>query len=237
MGGDVTRRRVLIGVCAVSVASMLTRAVSRAWAACAVTSPETAGPFWVDEKLHRSDIRMDPGNGSVSAGVPLALAINVLRADADCAPAAGVQVDVWHCNAAGLYSDEASNGTAGQRFLRGHQLTDANGTVRFTTIYPGWYMGRTIHIHVRARTFSGSAATTNFTTQLYFDDAISNQVFANNSAYKHRTRDTFNTDDQLYMAATQLALTSDGSGGYAGGIDVALNGLPASVATPMPAAR
>jgi len=75
--------------------------------------------------------------GTVQSGVPLALTINVLHADADCAPAAGVQVDIWHCSAQGLYSDEQSNSTAGEQFLRGYQITDANGAVQFKTIYPG----------------------------------------------------------------------------------------------------
>src|SRR5439155_24394219 len=110
---------------------------TRSWAAsCAVTPAETEGSYWVDELLPRSDITVDPSDGSVRPGVPLRLNINVLRADAGCAPAAGVQVDVWHCDAGGLYSDEAANGTVGRKFLRGYQITDVSGVVRFTTIYP-----------------------------------------------------------------------------------------------------
>jgi protocatechuate 3,4-dioxygenase beta subunit len=207
------------------VAGLVVRGGSAAWAACAVTRSETAGPFWVDANLHRSDIRPDPSDGSTVPGVPLALAITLLRADAECAPAAGARIDVWHCSAAGRYSDEASNGTSGKHFLRGYQTTDANGAVRFTTIYPGWYPGRTVHVHVRVRTFEGATTTTNFTSQLYFDDATSEQVLAGNAAYDHGTRTTFNTNDVLYRAANQLALTSDGGGGYVGTVAIALNGL------------
>src|SRR5207253_4184877 len=114
----------------------------------------------------------------VRPGVPLRLALTVVRADAGCAPAAGVRVDVWHCDAGGLYSDEAVNGTVGKKFLRGHQVTDANGAVQFQTIYPGWYSGRTIHVHLRIRTFAGTTTSTNFASQLFFDDAVSNQVLA-----------------------------------------------------------
>ena len=236
MATPFNRRQVLIGLGAAGVGGLL-RGGSGAWAACAVTQPETEGPFWVDENLNRSDIRVDPSDGSTVPGLPLTLTITLLRADGECAPAAGVQIDVWHCSAAGLYSDEASNGTSGKKYLRGWQATDANGRVRFTTIYPGWYTGRTIHIHVRVRTFDGASATTNFTTQLYFDDTLSEQVIGANAAYQHGTRTTFNTNDMLYMAATQLALTSDGSGGYAGTVELALNGLPVgSAPTPAPTA-
>src|SRR5438477_2608612 len=160
-----TRRQALGVIGAAGAASLvaLDRA-RRAWAAsCALTPEETEGPYWVEEGLDRSDITVDPSDGSVRPGVPLQLNLNVLRADASCAPAAGARVDVWHCDAGGLYSDEAANGTVGKRFLRGYQTTDANGAVRFTTIYPGWYSGRTIHIHFRVRTFDGATTTTNFT--------------------------------------------------------------------------
>lgn len=224
-GVRLSRRRLLLGMGAAGAVYWLDCG-SKVWAACAVTQAETEGPFWVDERLNRSDIRVDPSDHSTTPGVPLALAIQVLRADADCAPAVGMQVDVWHCSAAGVYSDEAENGTAGKKFLRGYQVTDAAGSVRFTTIYPGWYPGRTIHIHVRVRAFRGTTTTTNFTTQLYCDDAVSNQVIASNAAYDHGTRGTFNTNDMLYMAATQLVLARDGSG-YSGTVAIALNGLPA----------
>lgn len=229
MGDDrcsLSRRQVVIGLGAVPVLSLFGRA-SRALAECFETPEETEGPFWVDERLNRSDITVDPSTGAVMPGVPLALAITVLRADADCVPAVGVQVDVWHCSAGGLYSDESSNGTTGQAFLRGYQTTDANGAVQFRTVYPGWYSGRTIHIHVRVRAFDGTTTTTNFTTQVYFDDAVSDAVIASNAAYAHGTRDTFDTNDDLYMPDTLVTLGDDGNGGYVGVVDVALTGLPA----------
>jgi protocatechuate 3,4-dioxygenase beta subunit len=199
---------------------------------CAVTPSETEGPYWVDELLHRSDVRVDPSDGSVRPGVPLQLTINVVRADDDCSPAPGVQVDIWHCDASGLYSDEAANGTVGHKFLRGYQVTDANGSVVFSTIYPGWYSGRTIHIHVRIRTFDGSQITYDFTSQLFFDDAISDAVLSQPPYDTRGTRNTTNANDTIYRAATLMAVTSDGDGGYSGSFDVALDGLPAGTATP-----
>jgi intradiol ring-cleaving dioxygenase-like protein len=143
-----------------------------------------------------------------------------------------VQVDVWHCDAGGLYSDEAANNTVGKKFLRGYQITDANGAVQFTTIYPGWYSGRTIHIHFRIRTFDGSTTTSNFTSQLFFDETITNTVLAQSPYNTRGTRDTTNATDNIYSAATLLSLTSDGSGGYAGTFTVALDSLPAGTQTP-----
>ena len=113
----------------------------------------TEGPYWVEEQLNRSDIRQDPSNGTTKAGTPLTLQINVYQSNTSgCVPVSNAMVDIWHCDAAGLYSDEAANNTVGQKFLRGFQMTDSNGTVTFTTIYPGWYNGRAVHIHVRVRT-------------------------------------------------------------------------------------
>jgi hypothetical protein len=120
--------------------------------------------------------------------------------------------------------------SVGKKFLRGYQITDSSGAVQFTTIYPGWYSGRTIHIHFRIRTASGS---TNFTSQLFFDDTISDQVLAAAPYNTRGTRNTTNRSD-IYTAATLLNLSGDTAGGFVGTSDVALNGLPAT--TPSPAA-
>ena len=128
---------------------------------CVLATPTvTEGPYWVDEKLFRSDIRSDPSTGTARAGVPLTLTVKVQNlTSSGCAPLTGAYVDIWHCDAKGIYSDEPSYNpgggtgtvvTTGQKFLRGYQITDENGQVQFTTIYPGWYNGRTIHIHVQS---------------------------------------------------------------------------------------
>jgi len=225
-----SRRQALAFIGAAGATSVVGM-VSRAWAACPVTPAETEGPYWVDELLNRSDITVDPGDASARPGVPLTLRIRVLRADASCAPAAGVQVDIWHCDAIGLYSDEAANNTIGKKFLRGYQISDASGAVQFTTIYPGWYSGRTIHIHFRIRTVNGA---TNFTSQLFFDDTVSNQVLGQSPYNTRGTRDTNNANDNIYNAATLMTISGDVTAGFAGTFDVALNGLPAT--TPAPTA-
>jgi protocatechuate 3,4-dioxygenase beta subunit len=111
--------------------------------ACVVRPAQTEGPYFVDEKLNRSDIRSDPSNGKVSDGALLDLMIRVSKVSgASCVPLAGAVVDVWQCDAHGVYSDVKDIGgqfnTVGQKFLRGHQLTGKEGEARFKTVYPGW---------------------------------------------------------------------------------------------------
>jgi hypothetical protein len=147
-----------------------------------------------------------------------------------CSAAAGVQIDLWHCDAIGAYSDVSANGTVGQTFLRGYQTTDANGLVTFTTIYPGWYSGRTVHIHLRARVYDAAGNTTyNFTTQLFFDDTVTDTVFAAAPYNSRGTRDTRNARDSIYnnQSSALLSLTRTASG-YTGAIAIGLSGLPAS---------
>ena len=127
---------------------------SAADASCIVRPEMTEGPYFVDERLNRSDIRSDPSDGSVRPGVQLALTFVVSRIDdSSCTPFEGAVVDVWHCDAGGIYSDVQDTGfdTVGEKFLRGYQVTDASGVASFVTIYPGWYQGRTVHVHFKAR--------------------------------------------------------------------------------------
>ena len=148
---------------------------------CVVRPEQTEGPYFVDERLHRSDIRSDPTDGRVSPGTPLALTLLVSRLNAgDCQPLAGAQVDIWHCDALGVYSDvqDPDFTTIGQKFLRGYQVTDARGEARFVTVYPGWYPGRTVHIHFKIRTAPVAKRSFEFTSQLYFDDELTDRVHA-----------------------------------------------------------
>ncbi|HVV44818.1 MAG TPA: hypothetical protein VHC72_06420 [Bryobacteraceae bacterium] len=91
--------------------------------------------------------------------------------------------------------------TSGQKFLRGYQITDDSGQVQFITIYPGWYAGRTIHIHARVRTYSGSKELSNFVTQIFFDEATNNSVLSNSAYSRTSNRDTTNTTDGIYNGA------------------------------------
>ena len=202
---------------------------ARVWVpACVVTPAQTEGPYFVDEKLNRADIRPDPTNGKVSAGTPLDLEIRVYRvANGACSPYQNAMVDIWQCDAMGLYSDvRDTNGffnTAGQKFLRGYQLTDASGVAKFTTIYPGWYQGRTVHIHFKVRASTGARAA-EFTSQLYFDDAVSDKVLAQapyNTKSGSRTR---NERDGIFgRGGRQLMLTvSEQGAGYESSFDIGL---------------
>ncbi|HVT33746.1 MAG TPA: hypothetical protein VHE32_13940 [Rhodanobacteraceae bacterium] len=192
--------------------------------ACTLTPELTIGPYFVDERLQRSDVRGDSTSPFIASAVPLHLAINATSALASGCPAlAGVQIDIWHCHAGGLYSDEAQNGTSGETWLRGYQLTDANGNASFTTIYPGWYQGRTVHIHVMARYYDSAGNTTyQFTTQLFFDDGTNNLVLANYPYDTRGNRDTTNQDDGIYDASMLLDLSGNSDGSYTGTIMLGL---------------
>ena len=194
---------------------------------CVVKPELTEGPYYVDEELNRSDIRVDPSDGSVRDGALLALAFNVSTlASGACAPLANAIVDVWHCDAQGVYSDVSDTGfnSVGQKFLRGYQVTDAGGTAKFTTIYPGWYSGRAVHIHFKVRSSASSTRAYEFTSQLFFDDSLTDQVHGQPPYAAKGQRDTRNANDGIYnQGGSQLVLdvTSSGSG-YTATFDLAL---------------
>lgn len=160
----------------------LTQAASGTSRSLCLARPEqTEGPYFVDERLHRMDIRSDPTNGKVTVGTPFTLTFQVSRLHAgDCRPLSDAQVDIWHCNARGIYSDVQDPGfdTSGQKFLRGYQMTDARGEARLITIYPGWYPIRTVHIHFKIRTAPIVRRQYEFTSQLYFPDDLTDRVHA-----------------------------------------------------------
>ncbi len=206
-------------------------AAQAATTSCVLIPAKTEGPYFVDEKLNRSDIRTDPGDGSTSAGTTLNLTMVVVGADSSCAPVEGAVVDIWHANAAGKYSDIASEGTSGKKFLRGLQATDASGQANFTTIFPGWYSGRAVHIHFKVRVFSGSKTTYEFNSQLFFDPATANTIYASSPYSSRGTPNVANAADQIYGsdgAKLLVALSPNGSGGYDGTFVVGLSGLPAT---------
>jgi protocatechuate 3,4-dioxygenase beta subunit len=209
-------------------------AAQAAATSCVLTPAKTEGPYFVDEKLNRSDIRTDPTDGTAQAGIPLSLTMVVVGAAGDCAPVAGAAVDIWHANAAGKYSDVSSEGTSGRKYLRGVQVTDVAGQAKFTTIYPGWYAGRAVHVHFKVRLFDGTSKTYEFTSQLFFDPTTTNTVYAT-SAYSSRgTPNTPNSADTIYGSDGSklvVALTPDGNGGYAGTFVIGLAGLPGATAT------
>lgn len=198
---------------------------------CVLRPEQTEGPYFRDERLERSDIRSDPSDGSVSPGLLLELTVTVGRvAGGGCEPVAGVLVDVWHCDAAGLYSDvqDVRFDTRGRKFLRGYQLTGVDGAARFVTIYPGWYPGRAVHVHWKVRTDPDSTSGYEFTSQLYFDDALTDVVHAQAPYAGGTGQRTRNAGDGIFAsggAQLTLALAERPGGGYT---TTFATGIPAS---------
>ena len=121
-------------------------------------------------------------------------------------------MDIWHANSQGVYSDVKDQGTMGKKFLRGYQMTDNNGTVRFTTIYPGWYQGRAIHIHDKVRTFNGSEKTLEWTAQFYLNNSINQQVSMQPPYSNHGPPQTTNEQDGIYTGASTDGMIPRNSG-------------------------
>jgi protocatechuate 3,4-dioxygenase beta subunit len=182
--------------------------------ACTLTAEQTEGPYWFDADAIRSDIREDRD------GTPLRLAIRVREAG-ECTPLQNAVVDIWHCDAGGQYSgfEAASTGGPGggrtdeERYLRGAQVTGRDGIVEFRTIYPGWYQGRTVHVHAKVHL----DRSTVLTTQLYFDERVSDAVFARPPYAERGQRDQTNTSDGIFDDSLVVALEREGDG-YVGAI-------------------
>ncbi len=177
--------------------------------ACVVRPELTEGPYFVDEMLNRSDIRSDPSDGVTSQGAQLDLTFNVTQVGANgCVPLPNAQVDIWHCDANGVYSDVQN--AVGKKFLRGYQITNSDGIAQFVTIYPGWYPGRAVHIHFKIR-----IDNYDFTSQLFFDDAFTDQVYLQEPYSQRGERDPRNTGDGIYSnggSLLTLNVTPNGSG-------------------------
>lgn len=165
---------------------------------CAQTAEQTEGPYYFDADAIRSDIREDRD------GTVLELALRVREADG-CTPIENAIVDIWHCDAGGVYS--GFDDGEGERFLRGAQATNADGIARFTTIYPGHYQGRTVHIHAKVHL----DRQTVLTTQLYFDDAVSDRVFSGDG-YPEAAGRQRNGADGIFDDSLVLALERSGDG-------------------------
>jgi protocatechuate 3,4-dioxygenase beta subunit len=208
---------------ATSAATTAPTAASTALPSCVVRPELTEGPYFVDEMLDRSDIRSDPSDGNVKEGAEfrLSFVVSSVGDDGTCEPLAGAMVDIWHCDALGVYSDVQDPGfnTHGQKWLRGFQRTDASGRAEFVTIYPGWYPGRAVHIHFKIRTGSSE-----FTSQLFFDDDYSMQVYEQEPYASKGPQTLLNENDAIYQLSTgQLTLNVTRQGGvYASTFDIGL---------------
>jgi protocatechuate 3,4-dioxygenase beta subunit len=179
---------------------------------CVLTPEAMEGPFYFDPKLVRSDITEG------KQGAPLVLTLQIVEAK-NCASIQGARVGIWHTDGLGRYSgyaDQETGSTKGETFLRGTQFTGPDGGVRFSTIYPGWYPGRTPHIHFKVFVDDRSVIT----SQLYFPDAVTEHVYAMTSPYRERKteRDTFNADDFIFVKQggedTTLVMLKEEGGTY-----------------------
>jgi protocatechuate 3,4-dioxygenase beta subunit len=173
-------------------------------ASCTLTRELTEGPYWIDTNLTRRDITEG------RPGVPLRLVLTV-RDASTCRVLEGADVEIWHADAAGEYSgfDGAQTRT---RYLRGHQKTGANGRAVFLTIYPGWYRGRTPHIHLKVHVGGNEVHT----GQLFFRDSISATVYRTRHYRSRGEAETSNAEDMIYESASRLALRRRRAGGYLG---------------------
>ncbi len=193
-------------------AARLTPAQFDSSARCQVATELTEGPYYFDVDSIRSDIRED------REGTLLRLGVRV-RDAGSCTPIENAIVDVWHCDAVGTYSgfESASEGGGGgpgggssrsddETYLRGAQATNSDGIVEFKTIYPGWYRGRTTHVHAKVHLDRATLLTTQFFTTKQMDDI----VFAGPPYSEDTGRDTFNEDDGIYSASGELTLSRDG---------------------------
>lgn len=162
--------------------------------ACSLDPEVTEGPYWIDNDITRRDIRED------RKGLLLKLGLTVVDATT-CKAIKGADVEIWHADAAGLYSGYGSSPSQGtvntKRYLRGHQKSNADGKLSFLTIYPGWYRGRTPHIHVKVHV----GGDTVHTGQLFFKDSISDRVYATSHYKSHGEPDTTNSEDSIYKQA------------------------------------
>jgi protocatechuate 3,4-dioxygenase beta subunit len=182
---------------------------------CAVMPSETAGPYPSLTDLFRSDVRED------RQGTLMTLTLKVVNVSAACAPVANANVEIWHCDAVGNYSQYGSQGA--QTYLRGVQTTNANGDVTFTTIYPGWYQGRATHIHLEVLVNGRSVKV----SQIAFPESINNVVHTQGvySANGRGTNPTSNAADGIFadsLAAELVTPSGSVSSGYTASVQVGI---------------
>jgi len=185
---------------------------------CTLTPTEVAGPFPLDLSENATFFRQDVRE--TQAGVQLNLKMRIMTVN-DCQPLSNVRVNIWHCNNEGLYSGYSlpnNPGQAGLTYLRGYQMTDANGEVDFITILPGWYPGRVCHIHFQVYVDSNHAAI----SQLTFDAQTKNDIYlANPSLYPDGVDPIEILDDGIFsdgagnqLASLYISETSEGYNSY-----------------------
>lgn len=217
------RREAIAAVAACWAGAWMPRAAAQEPGTCVLTPDSGEGPFYFDPALVRSDIREG------SPGAMLELEIRVIRAG-DCAVLRDARVDLWHADGLGLYSGYAQQPGVGARtesvegktFLRGTQITDADGRVRFRTIYPSWYRGRTPHVHFKVFLDNDEVVA----SQVFFPEDVNRKVFATHVPYRDHVerRDTFNETDSFLRGAPEgvFCTVEETGDGYRGSLTVAV---------------
>ncbi len=189
-------------------------AVASGLVSCVLAPEMTEGPYYVEgDKVRRNITEGKPG-------VPLALRLGVVDVST-CKPIRGAAVDIWHCDAGGVYSATSPQSTEGLTFLRGIQRTDKNGIAIFKTIYPGWYQGRTVHVHLKV--YLGG--NTVHTGQLFFPDTLTDAVYRRSPYNLRPNRDPRNAADSIFRNGgrrSMLRLAKSGSG-YVGRITMGVS--------------
>ncbi len=171
-------------------------AVASGAVSCVLAPEQTEGPYY----LAREKLRRDITEGR--PGVPLLLRLNVVDAST-CSPIKGAAVDIWHADALGVYSGFGS-GSGNRTFMRGIQKTNASGLARFRSVWPGWYQGRTVHIHVKVHV----ADNVVHTGQLYFPDSVTDKVFRRKPYSRRGKRTTRNANDFVFAQGGKRSLLS-----------------------------
>jgi protocatechuate 3,4-dioxygenase beta subunit len=183
-------------------------AVSSGLVTCMLTPELTEGPYYIaGERVRRNITDGQPG-------MPLTLRLGVVDAST-CRPIRGAAVDIWHADASGIYSGFGA-GSSSRSFMRGIQRAEANGVATFQTVYPGWYMGRAVHIHVKVHV----AGNVVHTGQLFFPDTLTDRVYRRAPYSKRPNRDVRNANDSIFVnggSKSMLKLARRGSG-YVGTI-------------------
>ena len=222
---------------AASTTTTTTTTSSSTTSTCSTIPSETAGPYPGDgtngvnaltmSGIVRSNITSSLGSSTVAAGIPLTVTLKLVSVSGSCANLAGYAVYLWHCNQSGGYS-MYSSGITGETYLRGVQVSDANGEVTFTTIFPGCYAGRVPHIHFEVYTSAALAISGNNdikTSQLALPFATCQAVYASSgySASVANLAATSFASDGVFSdgVTTQLAaVTGSNASGYVANLTV-----------------
>ena len=195
LGASAWGSRELLAAAEADAAGTGPAAVASGLVSCVLSPEMTEGPYYVEgDKVRRNITEGRPG-------VPLTLRLRVLDVST-CKPIKGAAVDIWHCDAGGVYSGTSVQNTENRTFLRGIQRTDTNGVAIFKTIYPGWYTGRTVHIHVKV--YLGGRTV--HTGQLFFSDALTDRVYRRSPYSRRPRRNTRNATDFIFRNGGRRSL-------------------------------